>query len=585
MPNADTQAVSSNIDDQTMHELYLWPFQDAVRAGTANMMCSYQRINNSYGCANSATLNGLLKTELGFQGFVVSDWNGLYSGVAPALAGLDVAMPNAGLYWGSQLSQAVSNGSVPESRIDDMVTRLMASWYQLGQDADFPSPGVGLPRSLTEPHTIVDARNASFKQTLLDGAIEGHVLVKNTNNALPLNRPRLLSVFGYSATQPGQYNVEPPGGSIWTYGAESTDPLVVMMGFLGNLTYPYPQIAINGTLFCGGGSGANSAALGNAPMDALLQRAFDDDTALYFDFRSGTPNVDGASDACLVVGNAWASEGSDRPGLHDDYTDGLIQHVASRCNNTIVVFHNAGVRLVDQFIDHENVTAVIFAHLPGQESGRALVSLLYGESNAWGKLPYTVARNESDYGDMLEPSLGADEFELFPQANFTEGVFVDYRHFDAQNTTPRYEFGFGLSYTTFAYSNLNITQNSTANTSEYPTGPIVEGGQQDLWDNVVSVTADIANTGTVGGAEIAQLYLEVPDADDAAGGRRPRALRGFDKPSVNATQTATVSFALTRRDLSVWDATEQKWRLPRGTYTVFVGASSRDLGLNGTFTI
>lgn len=585
MPNADTQAVSSNIDDQTMHELYLWPFQDAVRAGTANMMCSYQRINNSYGCANSATLNGLLKTELGFQGFVVSDWNALYSGVAPALAGLDVAMPNAGLYWGSQLSQAVSNGSVPESRIDDMVTRLMASWYQLGQDADFPSPGVGLPRSLTEPHTIVNARNASFKQTLLDGAIEGHVLVKNTNNALPLNRPRLLSVFGYSATQPGQYNVEPPGGSIWTYGAESTDPLVVMMGFLGNLTYPYPQIAINGTLFCGGGSGANSAALGNAPMDALLQRAFDDDTALYFDFRSGSPNVDGASDACLVVGNAWASEGSDRPGLHDDYTDGLIQHVASRCNNTIVVFHNAGVRLVDQFIDHENVTAVIFAHLPGQESGRALVSLLYGESNAWGKLPYTVARNESDYGDMLEPSLGADEFELFPQANFTEGVFVDYRHFDAQNITPRYEFGFGLSYTTFAYSNLNITQNSTANTSEYPTGPIVEGGQQDLWDNVVSVTADIANTGTVGGAEIAQLYLGVPDADDAAGGRRPRALRGFDKPSVNATQTATVSFALTRRDLSVWDATEQKWRLPRGTYTVFVGASSRDLGLNGTFTI
>lgn len=585
MPNADTQAVSSNIDDQTMHELYLWPFQDAVRAGTANMMCSYQRINNSYGCANSATLNGLLKTELGFQGFVVSDWNALYSGVAPALAGLDLAMPNAGLYWGSQLSQAVSNGSVPESRIDDMVTRLMASWYQLGQDADFPSPGVGLPRSLTEPHTIVDARNASFKQTLLDGAIEGHVLVKNTNNALPFNRPRLLSVFGYSATQPGQYNVEPPGGSIWTYGAESTDPLVVMMGFLGNLTYPYPQIAINGTLFCGGGSGANSAALGNAPMDALLQRAFDDDTALYFDFRSGTPNVDGASDACLVVGNAWASEGSDRPGLHDDYTDGLIQHVASRCNNTIVVFHNAGVRLVDQFIDHENVTAVIFAHLPGQESGRALVSLLYGESNAWGKLPYTVARNESDYGDMLEPSLGADEFELFPQANFTEGIFIDYRHFDAQNITPRYEFGFGLSYTTFAYSNLNITQNSTAKTSEYATGPIVEGGQQDLWDNVVSVTADIANTGTVGGAEIAQLYLEIPEVEDAAGGRRPRVLRGFDKPSVNATQTATVSFALTRRDLSVWDATAQKWRLPRGTYTVFVGASSRDLGLNGTFTI
>lgn len=99
------------------------PFQDAVRAGSANIMCSYQRINNSYGCANSATLNGLLKTELGFQGFVVSDWGAQYTGVATALAGLDVAMPNAVEFWGPQLSQAVSNGSVPESRLDDMVTR------------------------------------------------------------------------------------------------------------------------------------------------------------------------------------------------------------------------------------------------------------------------------------------------------------------------------------------------------------------------------------------------------------------------------------------------------------------------------
>lgn len=563
-----------------MHELYLWPFQDAVRAGTANVMCSYQRINNSYGCANSATLNGLLKTELGFQGFVVSDWSAQYTGVATALAGLDVAMPSAGAYWGEQLSQAVSNGSVAESRLDDMVTRLMASWYRLGQNEGFPSPGFGMPQSLTAPHTIVDARNTSFKQTLLDGAIEGHVLVKNVNNALPFSQPKLLSIFGYSATQPGQYNIEPPGGTIWTWGAESTaDPLVVIEGFVGNLTYPYPIIAANGTLFCGGGSGANSAALGNAPMDALLQRAFDDDTALYFDFRSATPNVDGASDACLVFANAWASEGSDRSALHDDYTDGLITHVASSCNNTIVVFHNAGVRLVDQFIDNENVTAVIFAHLPGQDSGRALVSLLYGESNAWGKLPYTVARNESDYGDLLEPSLGDGEFELFPQANFTEGVFIDYRHFDAQNITPRYEFGFGLSYTSFAYSNLVINQNSTANTSQYPTGSIVEGGQQDLWDNLVSVTADIQNTGNLTGAEIAQLYLEVPETD------RPRVLRGFDKPTLNATQSATVTFELTRRDLSVWDTTMQTWSLPRGTYTVFVGASSRDLRLNGTFTI
>lgn len=407
--------------------------------------------------------------------------------------------------------------------------------------------------------------------------MEGHVLVKNTKNTLPLNKPRMLSVFGYSATQPGQYNIEPPGGTVWTFGAEAADPLSVLQGFLGNLTYPYDQIAPNGTLFCGGGSGANSASLGNSPMDSLQQQANSDDTALFWDFRSATPKVNGASDACLVFGNAWASEGSDRPGLYDNYTDGLIKHVASTCNNTIVVFHNAGVRLVDQFVDNENVTALIFAHLPGQESGRALVSLLYGQSNAWGKLPYTVAKNESDYGELLHPAKAEGDFELFPQANFTEGVYIDYRHFDANNIEPRYEFGYGLSYTTFAYANLVINQNSTSNTTEYPSGPIEVGGQSDLWDNLVSITTEIQNTGTVNGTEVPQLYVQTP------GTNRPRVLRGFDKPLLNQGQTVTVSFGLTRRDLSVWDTTAQKWLLQRGQYTVFVGSSSRNLPLNGTF--
>lgn len=367
---------------------------------------------------------------------------------------------------------------------------------------------------------------------------------------------------------------------MWTFGAEPADPSSVLQGFLGNLTYPYDQIAPNGTMFCGGGSGANSAALGHSPMDALQQQAASDDTAIFWDFRSATPNVNGASDACLVFGNAWASEGSDRPGLYDNYTDGLIKHVASTCNNTIVVFHNAGVRLVDQFVDNENVTALIFAHLPGQESGRALVSLLYGQSNSWGKLPYTVARNESDYGDLLDPARAEGDFELFPQANFTEGVYIDYRHFDANNNIePRYEFGYGLSYSTFAYANLKINQNSTSDTSEYPSGPIEVGGQSDLWDNLVSVTAEVQNTGTVNGTEVAQLYVQTP------GTNRPRVLRGFDKPLLNPSQTSTVLFDLTRRDLSVWDTTAQKWLLQRGQYTVFVGASSRNLPLNGTFNV
>lgn len=560
------------------------PFQDAVKAGTGNIMCSYNRVNNSYGCGNSKTQNGLLKTELGFQGFVVSDWGALHSGVASALAGMDMVQPNDAGLWGDELLTAVKNGSVSEDRLNDMATRILAAWYQMGQDEDFPDPGVGMPNDLTKPHKIVDARNSSSKQILFDGAVEGHVLVKNVNSALPLNKPKILSLFGYSARNPDQWNYNATGGTTaWMFGGESA--------FLGRYISDAfalepmdgidPQqlsIAPQGTIICGGGSGAVTPAHISAPFDAISSRAYDDDTALYWDFSSPEPYVDAASEACIVLVNAFASEGYDRPELRDDYTDGLIRHVADSCNNTIVVFHNAGVRLVDQFVNHTNVTALIFAHLPGQESGRALVSVLYGESNPSGKLPYTVARNESDYEDLGSPSEAEGIYVNFPQSNFTEGSYIDYRHFDSKNITPRYEFGFGLSYTSFNYSNLEISKKDGANTSTYPVGDIVEGGQADLWDVLASVNAQIQNTGDVDGAEVAQLYVGIPGAP-------VRQLRGFDKPFINSTQSATVSFDLTRRDLSIWDVVAQKWQLQSGDYAIHVGSSSRSLELQGTLTL
>lgn len=125
----------------------------------------------------------------------------------------------------------------------------------------------------------------------------------------------------------------------------------------------------------------------------------------------------------------------------------MVENIAAQCNNTIVVIHNAGIRLVDQWIDNPNVTALIFAQLPGQDSGEALTQILYGDVSPSGKLTYTIARNESDYGGLLEP-LGHEGWDFyFPQTNFTEGTLIDYRHFDALGIEPRYEFGFGLSYT------------------------------------------------------------------------------------------------------------------------------------------
>lgn len=450
----------------------------------------------------------------------------------------------------------------------------------MGQDKDFPQPGIGMAVDLTKPHRIVDARNSSFRSTLFDGAVEGHVLVKNIRNALPLKEPKMLSIFGYSAKNP-DHNYPTPGLSPWLWGSESfnyTEFSGKFFGYSGE--FGHTTIAFNGTLYSGGGSGATSQSTVMSPYDGLMQQAYDDGTALFWDFVSGNPFVNPMSDACLVFGNAYATEGADRPGVRDDYTDGLIRHVADRCNNTIVVLHNAGIRLVDQFVDHPNVTALVFAHLPGEASGRAAVSLLYGRSNPSGKLPYTVARNESDYAVLGPDVPEKGNFARFPQSNFTEGVFVDYRHFDARNVTPRYPFGFGLSYTAFNYSNLVVAKAKEGAFGEYPTGEVVEGGQRDLWDVLVDVSADVANVGGVDGAEVAQLYVGIP-----AEGAPVRQLRGFEKPFLNASSKATVRFGLTRRDLSVWDVVAQKWRLVRGEYTVEVGGSSRDLPLVGKVTI
>jgi beta-glucosidase len=315
----------------------------------------------------------------------------------------------------------------------------------------------------------------------------------------------------------------------------------------------------------------------------LTRRAYHDNTALYWDFEATSPEIDPTSDACLVFINNWAQEGADRPGLYDDYSDSIILNVAAVCNNTIVVIQNPGPHLVDNFQDHENVTAILFTHVAGQDLGKATVGILYGDENPSGKLPYTVAKNESDYA-VTEPSVGEGEFILFPQVNFTEGVYTDYRWFDASNITPRYAFGFGLSYSTFVYSDLNITSvgdiagQKMSNGGTCPSQPVTSGGPADLWNVLYKVTACINNTASVDGAEVAQLYVGIP-------GGPVRQLRGFAKQYIRNGTSEEVMFELTRRDLSIWEVVEQQWVLQSGEYTVSVGSSSRDLPLLGTIHV
>lgn len=203
--------------------------------------------------------------------------------------------------------------------------------------------------------------------------------------------------------------------------------------------------------------------------------------------------------------------------------------------------------------------------VPGQESGNGLVDVLYGSTSPSGKLPYTIAKQTSDYGTA--PSNNDDPY--------TEGLFIDYRHFDQKAIAPRYEFGFGLSYTTFSYSNLTISALNTAPGST----TLAPGGQVGLWDIVATVSITITNNGTVSGAEVPQLYIGLP----ASAPTTPvKQLRGFDKLSLAAGQSGISTFKLRRKDLSYWDVKSQKWIMPTGVFNVMVGASSRDIRVTGS---
>ncbi|KGO55734.1 Glycoside hydrolase, superfamily [Penicillium expansum] len=530
------------------------PYLSGILA--AESVKGLQSQNVATSLKNSKTLNGLLKTELGFQGYVISDWYAQHAGISSASAGLDVVMPSSS-YWNSNLTTAITNGTMEASRLDDMITRLMATWYYLDQDSAFPSPGIGIPSSISAAHQAIIATSEAAKSVLLQSSIEGHVLVKNKNNALPLKPPELVSVFGYDAYTPMSY----------TLATSFSFP-----------TTERSDLYHNGTLYSGGGSGANSPAYIDSPIEALQRRAYEDGSSILWDFTSENPTVNYVSDVCLVFINAYATEGADREALSDSHSDTIVTNVAKNCANTVVVVHNAGIRTIESWVDHANVTGVIFAHLPGQDTGRALVDILYGDANPSGKLPYTVAKQSPDYGSLLEPSQPEGEYEYFPQSNFSEGVYIDYRAFDQSGIEPQYAFGYGLSYTTFGYSNLKVSKTSASLTSYPAKASILPGGNPRLFDTLVKISATVKNTGNVDGKEVAQLYVGIP-------GGPVRQLRGFEKVLIKSGKTTTVTFSLTRRDLSTWDTDAQEWLLQRGTYQIYVGRSSRDLPLTGTLTI
>lgn len=557
----------------------MWPYYDAIRAGASAVMCSLQRINGSYACQNSKALNGLLKTELGFQGFVMSDWWAHFSGVGSLEAGLDMDLPGsifpstnnaAGdaylAYFGGNITIGVNNGTIDIARVDDMIARIMTPYYALHQDEDFPSvdPSSAPLASFSPPNTWFREWNLTGPSSrdvrdnhgdlIRRHAAASTVLLKNERGALPLRSPRRIAVFGNDATD-------------------------VTEGPLNQSPFEF------GTLAVGGGSGAARFSYLVSPLEALKIKAREEnillETYLNNTFVANTnisrvwnPYV---PDVCLVFLKGWASEAYDRLTLDLEWEGNeVVESVANACNNTVVVTHSGGTDNLP-FASHPNVTAILVAHYPGQESGNSIVDVLWGDVNPAGRLPYTIAKNESDWSfapittDVL--TTGIDDWQSW----FTEGLYTDYKYFDANNVDVLYEFGFGLSYTTFSMFNLAVTPvNPAANITSVPEDlPIAPGGNPALWEPLFSAEVTVRNTGDVRGATVAQLYITLPGS--APSGTPIRSLRGFDKVELAPGQRRQARFELLRRDISYWDVASQKWLIPEGEFTINVGFSSRDL--------
>ncbi|KAJ5294655.1 hypothetical protein PENANT_c006G05588 [Penicillium antarcticum] len=644
-----TQSVSSNIDDKTMHELYLWPFVDAIRAGVGSVMCSYNQINNSYGCANSYTLNKLLKGELGFQGFIMSDWGAHHSGVGSALAGLDMSMPgdvylgSPYSYWGTNLTISVLNGTIPEWRVDDMAVRIMAAYYKVGRDRYRTPPNFsswtrdeyGFEHFMvSESYIKLNERvnvQRDHAQVIRKIGSDSTVLLKNKGGALPLtHNERFIGILGEDA------------GSN-AYGANGCsdrgcDNGTLAMGWgSGTANFPYlitPEQAIqNEVLDYGNGQTNVFAVTDNWALTEIAAVASQASVALVFvnaDSGEGYINVDG-------------NEG-DRKNL-TVWKNGeeVIKTATENCNNTIVVIHSTGAVLISDWYDNDNITAILWAGLPGQESGRSLVDVLYGRINPGGKTPFTWGKTRKDYGPeiLTVPNNG----DGAPQDNFDDGVFIDYRHFDKDNTEPIYEFGYGLSYTSFEFSDLKVTlltpTKYTPTTGKTEKAPVLgepekasdnlypEGLQRVTqylypWLNSTDLRASsgdpdygmaskdylpegatdgspqdlLPSSGQDGGnpglfEDLFQITATITNTGSVTGDEVPqlyvslggegnpaKVLRQFDRVTVAAGQVVQWTTTLNRRDLSNWDVVSQNWVISPAQKTVHVGNSSRKLPLS-----
>ncbi len=495
------------VDERTLHEIYLPAFEASVKQGhVASLMAAYNKVNGLYCCENDFLLNQILKKDWGFQGFVTSDFGAVHSTAASALAGLDLEMPT-GKYFGSNLETAVESGRVPMSVIDDKLIRRFRTMMEFGLFDHAPNP-----RPIPAQEDGAESRHF---------AAEGMVLLKNQENELPLNPQNLhsVAVIGPFAAQ------AMTGGG----GSSHVEPL-------------YTVTPVNGI---------------QQRLGTNVQVSFSDGK----DMAKATALAKSSDVAVVMVGDD-ETEGHDHSLVLSSNQDDLIEAVASANPHTVVVLKTGSAVLMPWL---DKVPVLLEVWYPGEEDGNAVAAILFGDVNPSGKLPITFPRRLAD--------LPANTLEQYPGTNnvvhYSEGVFVGYRHFDDGHIEPLFPFGYGLSYTTFAYKNLSV------NSTNFSANP-GDGG-------AVTIDFDVANTGKRFGKEIVQLYVGFPSS--SAIPQPPKQLKGFEKVPLQPGQTQHVHLVLDARSFSYWDVQAHDWKIQPGTYQIMIGSSSRDIQLHGSLQV
>jgi beta-glucosidase len=522
-------AVNANIDKRSMRESDLLAFEIGVReSDAAAVMCAYNRVNGDFACENQYLLTDVLKKDWNFKGFVVSDWQGTHSTAKASAAGLDHEEPGE-IFYGDAMKKAVESGKVPMAELDDHVHRILRSMFATGVIDD------------PVERSVVDVEGGfEIAQKIEEQSI---VLLKNDRSLLPLDASKLASIAVIGAHSDvgmisggGSAQVDPPGGN------------AIMPPGKGRTTWQ------------------EHIWFPTSPLKAI--RAMAPHANVQHD--PGTDPAAAAAlaktaDVAIVFAYQWESEGMDLDSLSlSDQQDELIAKVAAANPHTVVVLET-GSPVTMPWVDQ--VSGILEAWYGGSRGAEALARVMFGEVNPSGKLPLTFPRSDADlpHPTIVKPPVESTtkhhEFEAWKriaaglpafQTTYDEGLKVGYKWYDAERKQVLFPFGYGLSYTAYSYSSLQVTP-----------------GEK------VRLSFTVTNTGNRAGAEIAEVYAALPES----AGEPPKRLVGWSKVKLNAGESKEVTIEVDPEYLSIFNVERDVWQLIPGSYTFLVGGSSQSLPL------